>query len=167
MHKFIFVSYPDWEDLMVMIKKERKLDLNIISSIIHSKDDIGSWTPICEHTSSWINCIENCFIWNTSDFTSSCRPFPEKGSKTIPSIYRPISLISVIGKATNKLIHERHYSFCYEWSTTGLLSSATQSWSTSLEVEVIPLEISEALHKLWHADLHHICSNATLTGTYI
>ena len=103
--------------------------------------------------------------------TARVQPVPKKGSKSIPSNYRPISILSVICKVMekvinsrilkylerHKLIHDRQYGFRQQRSTADLLTLVTHSWYKSLELhgesQIVSLDISKAFDKVWHAAL--------------
>ena len=58
----------------------------------------------CIHEKTYPKCFE----------TAKVIPLHKKGDKTDPSNYRPISLLSSLGKVFEKLFHERMVKFCKE-----------------------------------------------------
>ena len=99
------------------------------------------------------------------------QPVPKKGSKSLPSNYRPISLLSVVCKVMekcinsqilkylekHKLIHDRQYGFRQQRSTADLLAFVGHHWNRSLEFhgesQIVALDISKAFDQVWHAAL--------------
>jgi len=99
------------------------------------------------------------------------QPVPKKGSRSLPSNYRPIALLSALSKVMeriiniqilkhlekHKLIHDRQYGFRQKRSTADLLSLVTNNWEKSLEFfgesQVVALDISKAFDQVWHAAL--------------
>lgn len=99
------------------------------------------------------------------------QPIPKKGSKTQPSNYRPVALLSVISKVMeriinseilkylehHRLIHDRQYGFRRGRSTADLLSYVTQIWNSALqsygETSIVALDIAKAFDRVWHAAL--------------
>ena len=107
----------------------------------------------------------DCGIFPIGWKTARVQPIPKKGSKTLPTNYRPISILSVVSKVmekylnieilkyleTNKLIHDRQYGFLNRRSTADLLSFVSHTWNKSIEfhgeTRVVALGISKPLIK--------------------
>ena len=98
--------------------------------------------------------------------------FPKKGcDSSLPSSYRPISLLPIAGKIfeaiinqslvkfleTNKLLSDLQYGFRHSRSTADLLSYVTEHVSRILdrqgETRSVALDISKAFDKVWHKGL--------------
>ena len=95
----------------------------------------------------------------------------KKKSRTCVENYRPISLLSVVGKIYEKILAktltnhlEKHhllsmkqFGFRKERSTADLLLQITSSWNKSLDrgvdTYVIALDIAGAFDRVWHAGL--------------
>ncbi|KAI8502616.1 hypothetical protein Bbelb_193180 [Branchiostoma belcheri] len=110
---------------------------------------------------------------------ASVIPIHKRDSKSDPSMYRPISLLSNISKVMeavvqrqlqkyllqNHLISDRQYGFRPHHSTADILTILSQQWSSALdkgwEVRVIALDIKGAFDKVWHNGL---CSKLKSKG---
>jgi len=95
----------------------------------------------------------------------------KKNSRTCVNNYRPISLLSVVGKIYEKIICERladhldkhhllshkQFGFRKERSTGDLLLKMSSSWNKSLDRRedsyVVALDIAGAFDRVWHAGL--------------
>jgi len=102
---------------------------------------------------------------------ASVIPVHKRDSKSNPSMYRPISLLSIISKVMeaivqnqlqnyllgSHLISKRQFGFRPHHSTADVLTILTQKWSNSLdkgnEVRAIALDIKGAFDKVWHNGL--------------
>ena len=97
----------------------------------------------------------------------------KKADKSMPSNYRPISLLSQIGKAMERCIHKHLYNYISENNLlTPFQSGFIQGDSTTFqllhtyhsfleavdsgkEVRVVFCDISKAFDKVWHRGLLH------------
>ena len=116
-------------------------------------------------------CIKRkCFpsIWKES---SVCPVYKNKGERSDPSNYRPISLLSIISKVfestinkhlknylgTNLLLIDSQYGFRSSRSTADVLTVITDRISRTLDkgfdARAIALDISKAFDKVWHKGL--------------
>ena len=111
--------------------------------------------------------------------TASVTPIDKRNSKTDPTKYLPISLLSNISKImeaavqkqlqryllSNNLISNRQFGFRPGHSTSDLLNILSQRWNNTLdqsnEVCVIALDIKGAFDKVWHNGL---CSKLRAKG---
>lgn len=98
-------------------------------------------------------------------------PVHKKNSRTEPSNYRPISLLSVMGKvleqivtgaicqhlSDNHLLSDRQFGFRHGRSTADLLLLLSKDWQDALEegldTLVVALDIAGAFDRVWHAGL--------------
>ena len=98
-------------------------------------------------------------------------PAHKKNSKSEPSNYRPISLLSVVGKlleqvvagvicqhlSEHRLLSDRQFGFRPGRSTADLLTLLSQGWQDALDegldTLVEALDIAGAFNKVWHAGL--------------
>ena len=95
------------------------------------------------------------------------------GESSTAKSYRPISLLSVVSKAFEKLVNNRmvdhlencglfsdfHYGFRSSRSTADLLTVVSdriaRAFNRSGATRAIALDISKAFESVWHADLFH------------
>ena len=100
--------------------------------------------------------------------TASVIPVHKRDSKSDPTKYRPISLLSIISKVmetvVNKqlqnhllnidLISSRQFGFRPHHSTADLLNILAQTWNASLdrseEVCIVACDIKGAFDRVWH-----------------
>ena len=106
-------------------------------------------------------------IWKTSHVV----PVHKKGSKSEAANYRPVSLLSVVGKVmesiiarrltthleSQHLISDRQFGFRKGRSAADLSLLLTSEWSDDLDqgkpTAVIALDIAGAFDRVWHAAL--------------
>ena len=127
-------------------------------------------------------CIqEECFpdCWKLS---AVCPVFKNSGDQSLPSQYRPISLLSIISKLfesvintdlvahleKNGLFSDFQYGFRASRSTADILTVITSRISSALDgghiSRAIALDISKAFDKVWHEGLLHKVSCYGITG---
>ena len=100
-----------------------------------------------------------------------CPVYKNKGERSDPSNYRPISLLSIISKVfestinkhlknyldTNLLLIDSQYGFRSSRSTADVLTVITDRISRTLDkgfdARAIALDISKAFDKVWHKGL--------------
>ena len=98
-------------------------------------------------------------------------PVHKKSSRSLPSNYRPVSLLSVVGKVlerlvagvicqhlrVNNLLSDRQFGFRPGRSTSDLLLLLTKEWQDALDegldTLVVALDIAGAFDRVWHAGL--------------
>ncbi len=98
-------------------------------------------------------------------------PVHKKSLRSEPSNYRPISLLSVVGKvlerlvagvicqhlSENNLLSDRQFGFRPGRSTSDLLLLLTKDWQNALDegldTLVVALDIAGAFDRVWHAGL--------------
>ena len=126
--------------------------------------------------------FELCFTHGVFPSQWKCAsviPVHKRDSKSNPSMYRPISLLSNISKVMeavvqsqlqkyllqHHLISDRQFGFRPHHSTADILTILSQQWSNALdkgyEVRLIALDIKGAFDKVWHNGL---CSKLKSKG---
>ena len=114
--------------------------------------------------------------------TARVIPIHKRDSKSDPSKYRPISLLSVISKVMESSVHKqlqkyllhhdlisnKQYGFRPNHSTADLLTVLSQTWNNTLdkggEVYVVALDIKGAFDQVWHNGLCAKLSSKGITG---
>ena len=135
-------------------------------------------TPLCR---LYQLCFDNGTFpsqWKNA----SVVPLHKRSSKSDPSMYRPISLLSnvskvmeaVIAKSMRKfflrhnLISNRQFGFRPKHSTSDVLTILSQHWSSALdegkEVFVAALDIKGAFDRVWHNGLCAKLEASGITG---
>ena len=98
-------------------------------------------------------------------------PVHKRGSRSDPKNYRPISLLSVMGKmferivaqvvcchlSENYLLLDQHFGFRPGRSTSDVLMFLTRKWQDALDdgqdTVVVALDIAGAFDRIWHGGL--------------
>ena len=109
-------------------------------------------------------------------------PVHKRDSKSDPSMYRPISLLSNISKIMesvvqkqlqnyllqHNLISDRQFGFRSHHSTADILTILSKQWSNALdrghEVRLIALDIKGAFDKVWHRGLSSKLKGKGISG---
>ena len=104
------------------------------------------------------------------------------GESSTAKSYRPISLLSVVSKAFEKLVNNRmvdhlencglfsdfHYGFRSSRSTADLLTVVSdriaRAFNRSGATRAVALDISKAFESVWHADLFHKLKSYGISG---
>ena len=100
-------------------------------------------------------------------------PVYKKGDKQLPNNYRPISVLSVIGKTMERSVHKYVYNYCAQhqvftpfqsgfiqgdfttYQLINLYGSFCEAVDNGKEVRVVFLDISKAFDRVWHRGLLH------------
>ena len=112
-------------------------------------------------------------------------PIHKKGDRHIPDNFRPISLLSCIGKTMERCIHKYIYNYCIannvftpyqsgfmkgDSKTYQLLDSYNtfcEAVDSGKEVRVVFCDISKAFDRVWHAGLIHKLKCIGISGKLI
>ena len=176
-------------NISVTPKMVRKVVMNLDLSKTSGPDFI----PVvvlknCEPELSYIlaklfnKCLkESCFpdCWKVS---SVVPVFKNVGERSTAKNYRPVSLLSVVGKVFEKLVNNRivdylekcglfsdfQYGFRSSRSTADLLTVASvriaRAFNKSGVTPAVALDISKAFDRVWHADLLHKLTTYGISG---
>ncbi|MEW8185640.1 MAG: reverse transcriptase family protein [Candidatus Thiodiazotropha endolucinida] len=116
--------------------------------------------------------------WKKANVT----PIHKKNEKTLPNNYRPISLLSIIGKAMERCVHKHIYNYvldnnlispfqsgftCNDSTTNQLLylyHSFCEAVDSGKEVRVVFCDISKAFDRVWHRGLLFKLSSVGIKG---
>ena len=108
--------------------------------------------------------------------------FKNVGEKSAPKNYRPVSLISVVSKALEKLVNNRivdhlekygffsdfQYGFRSCQSTADLLTVVSdriaRAFNKSGATRAVALDMSKAFDRVWHAGLLHKLKSYGISG---
>lgn len=177
----IYISVLDVEDAL------KKLDVNKASGPdLLSPRLLKEGIPILSKPLSDLfnSLLElGCFPsdWKKGNLT----PIYKKDDRTQPSNYRPVSLLSNLGKLMERCIHKHVYNYITRNQLlTSFQSGFTQGDSTTFqllhtyhtfcdavdrgkEVRVVFCDISKAFDRVWHKGLLHKLANAGFSGALL
>jgi len=109
-------------------------------------------------------------------------PIFKKGDKSLPKNYRPVSLLSILGKVMEKIIFKHMYNYLKDHDTiykyqSGFLPGhstthhlahlyhiMTQAFDQQKKIRLVFGDISKAFDKIWHAGLVHKLKAVGFTG---
>ena len=176
-------------NISVTPKKVKK----VITNLVLSKASGPHCIPVvvlknCEPELSYIlaelfnKCLkESCFpdCWKIS---SVVPVFKNVGERSTAKSYRPVSLLSVVGKVFEKLVNNRivnhlekcglfsdfQYGFRSFRSTADLLTVISdriaRAFNRSAATPAVAVDISEAFDRVWHAGLLHKLKSSGISG---
>ena len=120
-------------------------------------------------------------MWMLGNITS----IHKKVEKNIPTNFRPISLLSVVGKVMERIIYDKTYNFLIDNKVLSQLLAAYQPRS-SMTCQILELydqlqeamvegkeilfvfcDISKAFDRVWHAGILHKLWEAGITGSLL
>ena len=119
--------------------------------------------------------------WKMANVT----PIHKKDDKSLPSNYRPISLLSIVGKLMERCIHKHIYNYVMEHklitpfqsgfikndSTTYQLLKLNHTFCEAVdqgkEVRCVFCDISKAFDRVWHRGLLHKLSSIGIKGNVL
>lgn len=110
-------------------------------------------------------------------------PVFKKDDRTVLNNYRPISLLSILGKSLERCVHKYIYNYCISHriltplqsgfihgdSTTyqliDIYNSFIEAVDSGKEVRVVFCDISKAFDRVWHQGLLHKLKSIGISGT--
>ena len=116
--------------------------------------------------------------WKNGNLT----PIHKKDARNLPNNYRPISLLSVLGKTMERAVHKQVYNYCVSnnvftphqsgfikgdsttYQLLHLYNSFCEAVDSGKEVRVIFFDISKAFDRVWHKGLIHKLQGIGLSG---
>ena len=116
--------------------------------------------------------------WKKANVT----PVYKKGEKQLCNNYRPISLLSALGKVMERYVHKYVYNYLIQnkvftpfqsgfiqgdsttYQLINLYDSFCEAVDNGKEVRVVFLDISKAFDRVWHRDLLHKLHSVGISG---
>ena len=102
--------------------------------------------------------------WKDANLT----PIHKKDDKSLPSNYRPISLLSSIGKTMERCVHKHLYNYVVSPFQSGFIQGDSTTYQllhtyhtfceavdNGKEVRAVFCDISKAFDRVWHKGLLH------------
>ena len=126
---------------------------------------------LAQPLSNYFNCLLNASIFPPSWKLANVTPIYKKLDPSDPANYRPISLLSCVGKLMERCVHKHFYNFLtsnklltsYQSgfikgdSTTNQLTyiynDICKAMDTGKEVRAVFCDISKAFDRVWHRGL--------------
>ena len=123
--------------------------------------------PLCKLFNTSLNCCKFPSSWKKANIT----PVYKKGNKDSVSNYRPISLLSCVGKVMERCVYKHLHNFMRDNdiitkfqsgftkgdSTTNQLTNTYNTFASALdngkEIRVVFFDISKAFDRVWHKGL--------------
>ena len=125
-----------------------------------------------------LNQCEFPAAWKRANLT----PIHKKNEKTLPNNYRPVSLLSNVGKSLERCVHKHIYNYVIDNNlVTPFQSGFTRNDSTTSqliflyhtfcqavdrgkEIRVVFCDIRKAFDRVWHRGLLYKLSSASFKG---
>ena len=176
---YFTLSVPEVESVI------KNLDTNkaVGPDLIHNKV-IKAASPIISNSLTLLfnkslseGYFPNC--WKTAHVT----PIHKKGSKSICANYRPISLLSCIGKVLEKCIQQRMFTYLEQnniinpcqsgfipkdstvYQLLSMYDDFCQSLDDHIATQAIFFDISKAFDRVWHRGLLHKLHSIGIRGS--
>ncbi|MEW8543133.1 MAG: reverse transcriptase family protein, partial [Candidatus Thiodiazotropha sp.] len=179
--EIINISPEDVRDVLKNLNTSKASGPDLINPRLLKEGSEELCTPLSIFFNHLLNVGKFPQMWKDGNVT----PIHKKGDRHIPDNFRPISLLSGIGKVMERCIHKYVYNYCitnniftpYQSgfikgdSTTyqllDLYNSFCEAVDSGKEVRVIFCDISKAFDRVWHAGLIHKLKCIGITGKLI
>ena len=137
--------------------------------------------PLCDLFNYSLSCGKVPELWKQANVT----PIFKKGDQSEVSNYRPISLLSTIGKAMEKLVHKYVFNFFLEHHVITTLQSGFTAGDSTVnqlvdiyntfcraldegkEVRAVFFDISKAFDRVWHKGLLYKLHSVGISGNLL
>ncbi|MCG8048301.1 MAG: reverse transcriptase family protein [Candidatus Thiodiazotropha endolucinida] len=165
----IDITSSDIRDILRALNVSKASGPDLISPRLLKEGADQLCEPLSQFFSRLIHSGRFPQAWKLANVT----PVFKKGDKQLPNNYRPISLLSGLGKTMERLVHKHVYNYCIQNNIlTASQSGFIQGDSTTYqllqlydtfceavdngkEVRVVFLDITKAFDRVWHKGLLH------------
>ena len=126
-------------------------------------------------------CLNTILLWKAANIT----PIHKKDSKSEPKNYRPVSLLSIVGKIMERIIFRAMYNFFEEMKSLSPLQAAYRPQSSTVtqlielydfiqksmdegkECVFLFCDMSKAFDRVWHEGLLYKLEKMGITGNLL
>ena len=165
----ISISIQDVKDVLQNLDENKSCGPDLISPRLLKQGSCALATPLSKVFNRSLDQGYFPQAWKQGNLT----PIHKKDDKSIPSNYRPISLLSSVGKIMERCVHKHMYNYLMQHQVlTPFQSGFVQGDSTTFqllhtyhtfcnavdsgkEVRAVFCDISKAFDRVWHRGLIH------------
>ena len=137
--------------------------------------------PLCDLFNYSLSSGQFPEAWKQANIT----PIHKKEDPSDPSNYRPISLLSAVGKVLEKLVHKHVFNFCRDNALISSLQSGFVPGDSTVnqlvdiyntfckaldegkEVRAVFCDVSKAFDRVWHKGLLYKLNRAGISGSLL
>ena len=177
----ITITPQDVKDAIALIDPSKASGPDLISPRLLK----AGVNELCIPLSKYFNKLLTCSTFPSAWKLANVSPIFKKSDPSLPSNYRPISLLSCIGKLMERCIHKYLYNyiiandlltskqsgFIKGDSTvnqlTFLYNDISQAMDQGKEVRAVFCDISKAFDRVWHRGLISKLSSFGITGSLL
>ncbi len=166
------------QSILLTLKTGKACGPDGINNVILKELALPLSTPLCDLFNYSLSSGRVPCAWKEANVT----PVFKKGDPSDVVNYRPISLLSTIGKSLEKLVHKHVYNFFLDHSTITSLQSGFKHGDSTVnqlvdiyntfckalddgkEVRSVFCDISKAFDRVWHIGLLYKLKRSGITG---
>ena len=159
----IFVSDQEIMEVLQSLDVSKSCGPDLINSRLLKEGAQHLQIPLKHLFNFSLNQCEFPAAWKRANLT----PIHKKNEKTLPNNYRPVSLLSTVGKSLERCVHKHIYNYVIDNNlVTPFQSGFTRNDSTTNQLifRVVFCDISKAFDRVWHRGLLYKLSSAGIKG---
>ena len=176
--KQIDITTSDVRDILKSLNISKASGPDLVSPRLLKEGANQLSTPLSKFFNRLINSGQFPQAWKKAHVT----PVYKKGDKQICNNYRPISLLSILGKTMERSVHKYVYNYCIEnkvftpfqsgfiqgdsttYQLINLYNTFCEAVDAGKEVRVVFLDITKAFDRVWHRGLLHKLYSIGISG---
>ena len=174
----ITITQSDVSDALKCLKTGKAAGPDGINNRVLQEITEQITLPLCDLYNASLNCCQVPVQWKLSNVTAIFK----KGDPSLPSNYRPISLLDSLEKVFERIIFKYLFNFLKDVDfftpaqsgfmpgdstvnqLTYLYHTFCNALDNGLEVRAVFFDISKAFDKVWHRGLLHKLNKAGIRG---